>query len=109
MVKFKKGDKVKVTIGKDKGREGEVEKVYPKLSQLIVPGINMVKKHIKDPQGQRSGIYDIPKPLNFGKVVLICPKCKKQTRVGFVMIKDKKVRVCKKCTREIDGTKTIKK
>lgn len=109
MVKFKKGDKVKVTVGKDKGREGEVERVYPQKGELIMPGINMVKKHIKDPQGQRSGIYDIPKPLSFSKVALVCPKCKKQTRVGFKIVKDKKVRICRKCNREVDGAKKAKK
>jgi len=101
MLKFKVGDKVKVAAGKDKGREGTIERIYPEKSLALVPEVNMFKKHVKGSQGQKGGIYDIPRPLSFAKIALICPKCKKQTRVGFSTIDNQKKRICKKCKREI--------
>jgi large subunit ribosomal protein L24 len=109
MIKFKVGDKIKILVGKDKGREGEVERVFPRKSSLLVPGINIYKKHVKGMPGRKGGIYEIPRPLPFSKVALICPKCKKVTRVGFKLIELEKIRVCKKCKREIDGKGVSKK
>ena len=83
MLKFKIGDTVKITLGKDKGREGKIEKIFPKKSLVLIPGINMYKKHVKGAQGQKGGVYDIPRPLPFSKIALVCPRCKKITRVGF--------------------------
>lgn len=103
MLKLKKGDTIKVTIGKDKGREGQIERVMPKEMKVIVPGVNMYKKHVKGVGEQKGGIYDIPRALSFGKIALICPKCKKITRVGFKLAGTEKVRVCKKCNKEIDS------
>lgn len=101
-MKFKIGDNVKITAGKDRGREGKIEKVFPKVLKVLVPGINLYKKHVKGFQGQKGGIYDIPRPLGLGKIALICPKCKKITRIGFSMKGEKKMRICKKCKKEID-------
>ncbi len=103
MLKLKKGDKIKVTIGKDKGREGTIEKVLPKELKVIVPGVNMYKKHLKGNGETKGGIYDIPRPLSLGKIALICPKCKKITRVGFKMAGEDKLRICRKCGKEIDS------
>lgn len=105
MLKFKKGDKVVVTQGKDKGREGAIELVLPKKKSVLIQGINMYKKHVKGYQGQKGGIYDIPRPLQFSKIALVCPSCKKKTRVGFKKVGEEKVRVCKKCKREIKVNK----
>ena len=105
MLKFKKGDKIVVTQGKDKGREGVIEQVLPKKSTALIPGINMYKKHVKGYQGQKGGIYDIPRSLNFSKIALICPSCKKRTRVGFKSVGEEKVRICRKCGREIKISK----
>jgi large subunit ribosomal protein L24 len=102
MLKLKVGDKVKVLSGKDKGRTGKIEKIFPKKGTLIVPGLNVYKKHVKGFQGQKGGIYEIPRPLALGKVALVCPKCKKATRVGFRTTDNTKERVCKKCGRSID-------
>ena len=97
-MKIKKGDKVKIISGKDKGREGQVEKVYVKSGKIVIPGANIYKKHIKKnekmPQG---GVVDLPRALSATKVMLICPKCKKMTRVGYLVEKNKKLRICKKC------------
>jgi large subunit ribosomal protein L24 len=104
MLKLKKGDHVKITLGKDKGREGDIERVIGKENTVVVPGVNIYKKHVKGQQGQAGGIFEIPRPLNVAKVALICPKCKKQTRVKFTVTgKNEKNRVCAKCGREIDG------
>lgn len=108
MLKFKVGDTVKVTAGKDKGREGKIEKIYPKEISALIPGINLYKKHQKGATGQKGGIYDIPRPLVFSKIAVICPKCKKITRVGFRALLKEKVRVCRKCGKEMD-TKRSKK
>jgi large subunit ribosomal protein L24 len=102
MVKFKVGDTVKVMIGKDKGREGKIEKVLPAESKAIIPGINLYKKHVKGYGDVKGGVYDIPRALGFGKIALVCPKCKKTTRVGFKFAGDEKVRICKKCGKELD-------
>lgn len=102
MLKLKAKDKVKILSGKDKGREAEIERVDHKAGKLIIPGINMYKKHIKGSQGQKGGIYDIPRPVGFGKVALMCPNCKKAVRVGIRFAGEEKIRYCKKCNKQID-------
>ena len=102
MLKFKLKDKIKITAGKDKGRSGEIEKIFPKESLALVPGVNLYKRHIKGMPGRKAGIYEIPRPLPFSKFALMCPKCNKPTRVGFKLVSSEKVRICRKCGREID-------
>jgi large subunit ribosomal protein L24 len=102
MIKFKKGDTVKIMIGKDKDREAKIEKIDPVNAKALVPGVNLYKKHVKGFGDVKGGVYDIPRPLGFGKIALICPKCKKITRVGFKFAGEEKVRICKKCKKEID-------
>ncbi len=101
MLKFKIGDTVKITAGKDKGREGKIEKILVEAKKALIPGINLYKKHVKGFGDVKGGIYDIPRALNFGKIALVCPKCKKVTRVGFKFAGEEKVRICKKCGKEI--------
>ncbi|OGC93033.1 50S ribosomal protein L24 [Candidatus Amesbacteria bacterium RIFCSPHIGHO2_02_FULL_47_9] len=97
-MKIRKGDLVKITAGKDKGREGKVERVFSRESRVLVPGVNQYKKHIK-PQGEgRPGdIVTLSRPMPMGNVALICPKCKQVTRVGYQVTGEKKVRICRKC------------
>ena len=101
-MKIKKGDKIKVIAGKDNGRESVVERVYANSEKLMITGVNIYKKHIKKnekmPQG---GTVEVPRPMDASKVMLICPKCKKTTRIGFELVKGKKYRVCKKCKSRI--------
>jgi len=101
-MKIKKGDKIKVITGKDKNLEGKVEKVYSSGRKILVLNINTYKKHIKKnekmPQGGR---VDLPRPINISKVMLVCPKCNKKTRVGYLVEKSKKYRICKKCGSKI--------
>lgn len=97
-MKIKKGDKIRVIVGKDKGKEGVVEKVYNKSNKILVLGINLYKRHLKKsdkfPQG---GVIDVPRPILVSKVMFICPKCKKPTKIGYQIEKNRKVRICKKC------------
>lgn len=103
MLKLKIGDTVRVMTGKDKGRQGKIEKIFPKKKTVLVPGLNIYKKHVKGSSGQKGGIYDIPRPLSFSKIIFVCPKCKKEARIGFKIIGDEKVRTCKKCKKELVG------
>lgn len=101
-MKIKKGDKIKVVYGKDKGREGTVNNVYTRSNKLLIQGINMYKKHIKKNEKMpKGGVVEVPRPIETAKVMLVCPKCKKTTRIGYVMVKDKKLRICKKCKSKI--------
>lgn len=101
-MKLKKGDNVLVTIGKDKGRKGKVEQVNPNRNSVLVTGVNVYKRHLKKRDEQHpGGIVDFPRPLSVAKVALICPKCGKATRVGYLMTKGEKVRICKKCEQKI--------
>lgn len=101
-MKIKKGDKVKIRAGKDRGREGTVELVLGKTSEVLVSGLNVFKKHSKPRrEGDKGGIIDKFRPLNIAKVILICPKCSKITRVGFRLNGGMKKRFCLKCKEEI--------
>src|SRR3990167_3529725 len=97
-MKFKIGDTIKVTIGRDKGKTGKIEKVFPQSSEVIVGGVNLYKKHVKAKNNRPGEAVQVAFPLAFGKIALICPKCNQPTRVGFNQPPDgKKVRVCRKC------------
>ncbi len=108
-MKVIKGDQVKVLIGKDKGRDGQVVICLPKKNKIVVKGLNMFKKHVKASQNQSGGIIEREAPLHVSKVALICPNCKKATRVGYRIDKSgQKYRICKKC-HSIIQIKTTKK
>ena len=96
------GDTVKVISGKDRGETGKVLAVSPKEGKVIVEGLNMVKKHVKPRrQGETGGIVDAEGAIYASKVMPVCPKCGKATRVGHKIEGDKKVRICKHCGAEI--------
>lgn len=103
--KIKKGDKVKVLLGKDRGKEGKVERMLSREGKVIMLGINMYKRHVRKQANLAGGILDIPKPLDISNVALVCPNCNKVTRVGFKKVGNDKVRICKKCHKEIKGGK----
>ncbi len=97
-MKFKKGDSVKVTAGRDKGREGKLDRVYKNTGKVLIQGINIYKKHVKkNEQMPQGGVVEIPRPLPVGNVAFVCPKCKKQARLGYKIEGKKKVRICRKC------------
>ena len=88
--------------GKDRGKNGSVVRVIPKDELVMVDGLNMVKKHKKAKRrGEKGERVSVSAPVNISNVQLICPKCGKAVRVGFKMINEKKVRICKKCQAEI--------
>ena len=97
-MKIKKGDKVQVLSGNDKGKTGEVLEVIPKEDKVIVKDVNIRKKHVKArKQGEESGIISLECAIPAAKVNVVCPKCGKATKVGYSVEKDEKVRICKKC------------
>lgn len=100
---FKKGDKVVVIAGKDKGKEGTIIEVLKDQNRVKVEGINIVKKHIK-PNGQDSGsIEDVEASIHSSNVMILDPKSKTRTRIGHTTNKKgKKVRITKKSNQEID-------
>ncbi len=101
-MKLRKGDNVKIVSGKDKGKEGKIEKVLSKIGKVLVTGVNQYKRHLKArSQGQPSEIVTIIKPLSLQNVALICPHCKLPTRIGFRIEKNDKIRVCAKCDKKI--------
>ena len=101
--KIKKEDTVKVIAGKDVGKTGKVLSVDREKGKVLVEGDNIVKKTFKKTsENQAGGIKDIEAYLDISNVMLICPKCKKDTRVGFVINGDEKKRIFKKCKAEID-------
>jgi large subunit ribosomal protein L24 len=101
-MKIKKGDKVMILSGKDKGKTGMVERAIPKDGSVIVGGINIVKKHVKvSKKNPTGGIVETARPMRVGKVILVCPSCGKPTRVGLNLSGKEKTRVCKKCNKVI--------
>lgn len=108
-MKILKGDKVKILIGKDKGRDGVVLKSFPKKNQVLVKDINIFKKHVKPTQNKAGGIIEKERALLVSKVALICPQCQKTTRVGYQIDKaGDKYRVCKKCKTILNNNPTKK-
>lgn len=98
-MKIKKGDNVIVIAGKDKGRQGNVLKVFPSEGKVQVEGINIVKKHVRPrKQGEKGQVVEIPFPMQSSNVQVVCAKCKKGSRIGYTMEGDEKVRICKRCS-----------
>ena len=102
--KIRKGDKVVVLTGRDKGRSGEVIEVRPSESRALVRGVNMVKRHQKQTPQREGGIISKEGPIHLSNIALADPKSGKPTRVGFKIMNDgRKVRVAKRSGVEIDG------
>jgi large subunit ribosomal protein L24 len=118
MERIKKGDTVQVISGNEIGARGDVEKVIaaydvkgkqrigrdPNGDRVVVRGVNIRKKHQR-PTGQtrtQTGIIDVELPIHISNVMLVCPSCDEAVRVGFKFEDEKKVRVCKRCSANID-------
>jgi large subunit ribosomal protein L24 len=102
--KIRKGDKVVVLTGRDKGRSGEVIEVRPSESRALVRGVNMVKRHQKQTPQREGGIISKEAPIHLSNIAVADPKSGKPTRVGFKIMNDgRKVRVAKRSGVEIDG------
>jgi large subunit ribosomal protein L24 len=101
-MKIKKNDQVLIISGDDKGKKGKVIKSVPGTGRLLVEGINLVKKHVKPKKsGQKGQTIKTPNFISASKVKILCSKCGKGARIGFVVEGDKKYRVCKKCGEKI--------
>lgn len=103
-MKIHVGDRVIVTSGRDRGREGKVVTSLPDEYRVVVEGVNKYVRHTKpkgkDQPGKRE---DRERPIHLAHVMLLCPKCGQPTRVGFTMnTEGKKMRRCKECKKEID-------
>ncbi len=101
-LKLRKGDRVRVLTGKDRGKEGEVMRALPKSGKVIVEGVNVAKKHQKATRAtMQGGIIDKDMPIPAANVALLCPK-DGPTRIGFRFDADgTKVRICRKCGRDL--------
>ena len=103
-LKIKKGDKVTVTTGKDKGKQGEVVRMIPTENRAVVRGVNLAKRHTKQTAAQEGGIVTKEMPIQVSNLALRDPKDGKPTRVGYKILADgKKVRVAKRSGEVIDG------
>lgn len=108
-LRIKKGDQVIVLAGKDKGRQGKVIQTLPKENAVIVDNINLVTRHQRPRRTSRAtpttqtGRIQKPAPLAAAKVMLVCPRCGKPTRIGHsIGDEGRRVRVCKRCNELID-------
>lgn len=105
---IKKGDKVKILTGKDKGKTGKVLQVFPGKERASVEGLNLLIKHMRPrKQGEQGQRIEFPAPMNISNMILLCPKCGKPARAGSKTVKTekgrtKKYRMCKKCRQTID-------
>jgi large subunit ribosomal protein L24 len=105
----KKGDTVLVMAGKDRGKRGKVERVQRtrRGMAVVIPGINMAKRHQRAQRGrtQTAGIIDLPQPVQVSNVMVVCPNCDKPTRIGHARLDDQhktRVRVCKHCAEQLE-------
>ncbi len=97
-----KNDNIYIIKGKDRGKKGKVKSILTKENKVIISGLNKYKKHIKPTkQNPQGGIIDIELPVSLSNVMLICPSCSKTTKTASKILKDKKVRICKKCKQSI--------
>ena len=101
---IRKNDTVLVISGKDKGNKGKVRFANPKEEKLIIEGINFIKRHARATgQARQAGVIEMEAPIHVSRVMYLCDKCNKPTRIGFRFLEDgKKVRFCKVCQEVID-------
>ena len=101
-MKIKKGDTVQVIAGKDLGKVGEVTRVIPETDKVIVDGVNVAKRHQRATNAtMQGGIIDKDMPLHISNVAIVCSSCDKPTRIGYRFDGDTKVRVCRKCGKDL--------
>lgn len=102
--KIKKGDTVAMRAGKDAGKRAKITQVFPATNRVVVDGLNTLTKHLKPRrQNEKGQKITVSAPVAISKVILVCPKCSKPTRVGYKILDNKqKVRVCHKCHEVID-------
>ncbi len=103
-MKIKRNDNVLVIAGKDKGKTGVVERVFPAEEKVVVKGVALAKKHIKKSQkNPQGGIIDINKKVESSNIMILCPSCGKPTKIAYKITDKAKMRVCKKCNGSLEG------
>jgi large subunit ribosomal protein L24 len=101
-MRIKKDDKVKIIAGKDAGKNGKVLNILRSEGKIVVEGINIAKKHLRPKKdGEKGQRVEVPVAIDISNAMLICPQCKKETRVGYVVDEKGKNRFCKKCKKNI--------
>lgn len=95
-MKLKKGDKIIVITGKDKGKESIVEVVYNEKNKVLAKDINIATKHVKPSKNDKGGIIKVARPINASNVMFLDPKENKPSRIGYKIVDGKKVRFSKK-------------
>lgn len=104
-MRIRKGDRVRVLAGKDRGREGEVSRVIPSRNKVIIEGMNIAKRHQKSTrETMQGGIIDKAMPIHVSNVAVLSPADEKPTRIGYRLNDDgSKVRVCRRTGVDLDG------
>ncbi|GAB4308057.1 MAG: 50S ribosomal protein L24 [Candidatus Bipolaricaulota bacterium] len=98
MRKVRKGDRVKVISGEDRGKIGKVLQVFPDKARVLVEGVNIVTKHQRPTQAVREpGIIKRESPIHLSNVKVVCPECGTPSRLGIAMVEGQKLRRCKRC------------
>jgi len=101
--RIKTGDTVKILLGKDRGKTGKVMAVLLEQRRVLVEGVNMVKKHVRPRRsGEKGQRVSVAAPLHISNVQVVCPACKKNSRIGIKREAGGRQRVCKKCQALID-------
>jgi len=99
----KKGDRARVIAGKDKGKEGKVLRTVPEKQRVVVENVHMIKKATRPSQrNQQGGIMEMEGTIHVSNVMLLCPSCGEPTRAGRRRVEGTRVRVCKKCGKDVD-------
>ena len=103
-MRIRANDMVVVIRGRDRGKQGRVQRAFPKEGKVLVDGVNVVKRHMRARSGvQQAGIIEKELPIWVSNVMLICTQCNRPTRVGYTFLADgTKARVCKKCKEVIE-------
>ena|SRR3989344_1058471 len=97
-MKLKKGDKVKIISGNDKGKEGKIIDVFLSDGRIVVDGVAVHKKHVRARrQGEKGDRIEKPTPIPVSRAMIICGSCGKPTRIGYRIEENGKIRICKKC------------
>ena len=100
-MRIKKGDTIKKIAGKDKGKEGKVLRTIPSEGKIVVEKMNIVKRHKKARrEGEKGQRVEVPAAFDASNAMVVCPGCGKTTRIGYAFVKEKKMRICKKCKKE---------
>lgn len=108
---IKRGDKVEILAGKDKGKRGKVLQIFVEKNRASIEGLNLLIKHMRpSKKGEKGQRIEFPAPINISNLILVCPKCDKLTRVSYKNIEvvkneqkiKQKIRMCKKCQQSIE-------